>query len=63
MLFHPQNRDMLTVEDISDELNNPNQKMMSPEEMDKYIRDFFEENQGEESPVNEDDKLTKKFCL
>ena len=63
LLFHPQNQDMLTVEDISDELNNPNHKMMSPEEMDNYIRDFLEENKGEESPVNEDDKLTKKVCL
>ena len=58
-----QNQDMLTVEDISDELNNPKHKMMSPEEMDNYIRDFLEENKGEESPVNEDDKLTKKVCL
>ena len=63
LLFHPQNQDMLTVEDITDELNNPNHKMMSPEEMDNYIRDFLEENKGEESPVKEDDKLTKKVCL
>ena len=63
LLFHPQNQDMRTVEDISDELNNPNHKMISPEEMDKYITDFLEENKGEESPVNEDDKLTKKVYL
>ena len=63
LLFHPQNQDMLTVEDISDELNNPNHKMMSPEEMDNYIRDFLEENKGEESPVKKDDKLAKKVCL
>ena len=61
LLFHPQNQDMLTVEDISGELNNPNHKMMSPEEMDNYIRDFLEENKGGESPVNEDDKLTNWF--
>lgn len=63
LLFHQQNQDMLTVEDISDELDNPNHKIMSPEEMDNYIRDFLEENKGEESPVNGNEKLTKKVCL
>ena len=63
LLFHPPNQDMLTVEDISDELNNPNHKIMPPEEMDNYIRDFLEENKCEESPVNGDEKLTKKVCL
>ena len=63
LLYHPQNQDMLKVEDISDELNNPNHKMMSPEQMDKYIRDFLEQNKGEESPVNGDETLTKEVCL
>ena len=57
--FNQDTPKILTVDEIIDELDNPNHKMRTSEEMDSYIKDFLEENKGEESPVPEQ----KKVCF
>ena len=59
LLFNQDTPKILTVDEIIDELDNPNHKMMTSEEMDSYIKDFLEENKGEESPLPEQ----KKVCF
>lgn len=59
LLFNQDTPKILTVDEIIDELDNPNYKMMTSEEMDSYIKDFLEENKGEESPLPEE----KKVCF
>ena len=57
LLFNQDTPKILTVDEIIDELDNPNHKMMTSEEMDSYIKDFLEENKGEESPLPEQKKV------
>ena len=59
LLFNQDTPKILTVDEIIDELDNPNHKIMTSEEMDPYIKDFLEENKGEELPLPEE----KKVCF
>ena len=59
LLFNQDSPKILTVDEIIDELNNSNHKMMTSEEMDSYIKDFLAENKGEESPLPQG----KKVCF
>ena len=47
LLFNQDTPKILTRDEIIDELDSPNHKMMTSEEMDSYIKDFLEENKGE----------------
>ena len=62
-LFDGENSKILSIDDIIEELGNPQHAMMTTEEMDKYITDFLEENKGEQSPKALESKFQNKVCF
>ena len=49
LLFGEDNSNILSIDEIISELENPKGNMMTTEEMDTFIQNFLNENKGEES--------------
>ena len=49
LLFGEDNSNILSIDEIINELENPKGNMLTIEEMDTFIQDFLNENKGEES--------------
>ena len=62
LLFDESKPEVMSIEEIIEELENPSYTIMSTEEMDKYISDFLEENKGEQSPSSVAEKSPKQVC-
>ena len=63
LLFDESKPKVISIEEIIEELENPSYTIMSTEEMDKYISDFLEENEGEQSPSSVAEKVLNRCVI
>ena len=63
LLFYGNKSAVISVDEIIKELETPDHRMLSTEEMDKYILDFLEENKDEQSPSSLERKNPNQVCF
>ena len=60
LLFGEDSSNILSIDEIINELENQKSKMLTPEEMDTFTQDFLNENKGEESVSQQN--VTEQVC-